>query len=34
MKFIHTADMHIGGWRDPKMSKLTIESFHKLINDA
>lgn len=34
MKFIHAADMHIGGWRDPRMSQLTIEAFQKLVQDA
>jgi DNA repair protein SbcD/Mre11 len=27
MKFAHMADLHIGGWHEPKMSSLTIGSF-------
>jgi len=37
MKFAHIADCHIGGWRDERLSTLTIESFKeavkKCVND-
>lgn len=32
MKFAHMADCHIGGWHDPKMRQLGIESFRKAIS--
>lgn len=31
MKFAHLADVHIGGWREEELKKLTIESFRKAI---
>ncbi len=32
MKFAHMADCHIGGWRDNKLSKLSIDAFEEAIN--
>jgi len=32
MKFAHLADCHIGGWREPKLTKIGIEAFHKAID--
>ena len=34
MKFAHIADCHVGGWRDEKLSKLSIESFRYAINKS
>jgi len=34
MKFLHVADCHIGGWHDPKMQLLGLESFRKAIDFA
>ncbi|MBR9690314.1 exonuclease SbcCD subunit D, partial [Candidatus Woesearchaeota archaeon] len=34
MKFIHCADCHVGGWRDPKMRALSIKSFEKFTEDV
>lgn len=31
MKFAHLADCHIGGWREPELRKLGIESFKKAV---
>jgi len=31
MKFAHLADCHIGGWREPQLKELTIQSFEKAI---
>lgn len=31
MKFAHIADSHLGGWRQPELQKLNIESFKKAI---
>lgn len=33
-KFIHMADLHIGGWREPKMSILTIEAFKIAVDNC
>ncbi len=33
MKFGHMADCHIGGWRDPKLSALTVDAFNRAIDD-
>jgi hypothetical protein len=33
-KFSHIADCHIGGWRDPRMSELSIEAFEVAINTS
>lgn len=33
MKFAHIADCHVGGWRDQKMSDLSIQSFVDTIDD-
>lgn len=32
MKFIHTADCHIGGWRDPKLNALSTVAFTRMID--
>jgi DNA repair protein SbcD/Mre11 len=32
MKFAHLADCHIGGWRDPKLNDISIQSFEKTID--
>ncbi|MBU0929900.1 MAG: DNA repair exonuclease [Nanoarchaeota archaeon] len=32
MKFIHIADCHLGGWREPKLQELGIKSFKKVID--
>jgi len=32
MKFAHLADCHIGGWREPELKELSIESFEKAID--
>ena len=32
MKFAHFADCHIGGWRQPELQRLNIESFRKAID--
>ncbi len=32
MKFAHLADCHIGGWREDKLSKLSLKSFEEAIN--
>jgi len=34
MKFAHMADCHIGGWQEPKLKELTIESFRKAIDSC
>lgn len=31
MKFVHLADCHIGGWRDPQLSVLTLQAFSRAI---
>ncbi|MEA3378505.1 MAG: DNA repair exonuclease [Nanoarchaeota archaeon] len=31
MKFAHIADMHIGGWSDPKMTQLGLQTFKKAL---
>ena len=32
MKFAHLADCHIGGWREPELKQLGLESFEKAID--
>ena len=32
VKFAHIADAHVGGWRDPKMSSLSLSAFGKAID--
>ncbi len=32
MKFAHLADCHLGGWREPELRKLGVESFDKAID--
>ncbi|MDO8480867.1 MAG: exonuclease SbcCD subunit D [Nanoarchaeota archaeon] len=32
MKFAHLADCHVGGWRDPLLTELSIEAFEKAID--
>ncbi|MBS3106460.1 exonuclease SbcCD subunit D [Candidatus Woesearchaeota archaeon] len=32
MKFAHLADCHVGGWRDPLLTELSIEAFEQAIN--
>ncbi len=32
MKFIHLADCHLGGWRQPELSELCMQSFQKVID--
>lgn len=32
MKFAHLADCHIGGWRQPELQKLNLESFKKAVD--
>ena len=32
MKFAHLADCHIGGWRDPKLSVLSVEALSKVVD--
>ncbi|MAG47242.1 hypothetical protein CL617_01435 [archaeon] len=32
MKFAHLADVHIGGWQDPKLSKLNLDAFRRAID--
>ncbi len=32
MKFAHLADIHLGGWKDPKLTKLGQEAFEKAID--
>ena len=34
MKFIHIADCHIGGWRDPKMKDLPVKSFINVVDKS
>jgi len=34
MKFIHLADCHLGGWREPKLQELGISSFKRAIDYA
>lgn len=34
MKFIHTADCHIGAWRDPKMKQLTLDAWKTFVTEA
>src|SRR3989338_685838 len=31
MKFAHMADLHIGGWSDPKMKEVNMETFRRAI---
>ena len=31
MKFAHLSDSHIGGWREPKLRDLGIQTFRKII---
>ena len=31
VKFAHIADSHLGGWRQPELQKLNLESFRKAI---
>lgn len=33
MKFIHTADCHIGAWRDPKMKQLTHDAWLQAVDE-
>ena len=32
MKFAHIADCHLGGWRQPELEQLNLESFKKVID--
>ena len=32
MRFAHLADCHIGAWRDPALSELSIQSFEQAID--
>tara|TARA_Y100000310_G_scaffold339954_1_gene434252 strand:+ start:11880 stop:13088 length:1209 start_codon:yes stop_codon:yes gene_type:complete len=32
MKFAHTSDCHIGGWREDELKKLNVESFKRMID--
>ncbi|MBN1502271.1 DNA repair exonuclease [Candidatus Woesearchaeota archaeon] len=32
MKFAHMADCHIGGWRDPKLKKISLEAFQRAVD--
>lgn len=32
MKFVHLADCHLGGWREPKLQELGIKTFKKVID--
>ena len=32
MKFAHLADCHVGGWREEKLNKLSIEHFRKAVD--
>lgn len=34
MKYMHIADCHLGGWREPKLQQLGIDSFRYVINQA
>lgn len=34
MRFTHMADCHIGGWRDPRMKDLPLQSFIKAIDES
>ncbi|RME77354.1 DNA repair exonuclease [Candidatus Woesearchaeota archaeon] len=34
MRFIHCADIHIGAWRDQRMSQLPLKAFTQLVDDA
>ena len=34
MKFAHIADSHLGGWRQPELQKINLESFKKAIDIA
>jgi DNA repair protein SbcD/Mre11 len=34
MKFTHMADVHIGGWREPKLSFLSLEAFKQAIDQS
>ncbi|GAI75663.1 unnamed protein product, partial [marine sediment metagenome] len=31
MRFAHIADCHLGGWRQPELQQLNLESFKKAI---
>lgn len=31
MRFVHCADCHLGGWRDPKLSEITVKAFSQVI---
>ncbi len=32
VKFAHIADAHIGGWRDPKLSSLSLDAFNRALD--
>ena len=32
MKFAHISDCHLGGWRQPELEHLNLESFKKVID--
>ncbi|MDD5649878.1 MAG: DNA repair exonuclease [Candidatus Nanoarchaeia archaeon] len=32
MKFVHLADCHLGGWREPKLQELGLKSFRKVVD--
>ncbi len=34
MKFAHLSDCHLGGWRQPELQKLNMESFQKAIEES
>ncbi len=34
VKFAHIADAHVGGWRDPKMSSLSLSAFGKVVDSC
>lgn len=34
MKFIHTGDCHLGGWRQPELMELNLRSFRYLVDTA
>ena len=34
MKFAHLSDCHLGGWRQPELQALNLESFKQAIDES